>query len=61
MAWVVKGSRRTTEGVGLADDPDLGRSTEVLLMYIVQNRTLNLFTCEWNIDAGVSEGSEGLW
>lgn len=61
MAWVVKGSRRTTEGVGLADDPDLGRSTEVLLMYIVQNRTLNLFTCEWNIVVGVSEGSERMW
>lgn len=61
MSSVMKGSRRTTEGVGLADDPDLGRSTEVLLMYIVQNRTLNLFTCEWNIVVGVSEGSERMW
>lgn len=61
MARVMEGSRRTTEGVGLADDTDLGRSTEALLMYIVQKRTLNLFTCEWNIVAGVSEGSEGVW
>lgn len=61
MAGVMKGSRRTTEGMGLADDTDLGRSTEVLLMHIVPKRTLNLFTCEWDVVAGVSEGSEGVW
>lgn len=60
MARVMKGSRRTTEGVGLADDTDLGRSTEVLLMYIVPKWTLNLFTCEWDVVAGVSEGSGGV-
>lgn len=35
----------------------LGRSPEVLLIYIVPKWTLNLFTCEWDVVAGVSEGS----
>lgn len=29
-------------------------------MYIVPKRTLNLFTCEWVVVAGVSEGSGGV-
>lgn len=57
----MKGSRRTTEAMGLADETGLGRYIEVLLIYIIQRRTLNLFNRKWNVVAGVSEGSEVGW
>lgn len=61
MDRVMKGSRRTTEAMGLADETGLGRYIEVLLIYIIQRTTLNLFNRKWNVVAGVSEGSEVGW
>lgn len=47
--------------MGLADETGLGRYSEVLSMYTVQKRTLDLFTCGCNVVAGLSEGREVGW
>lgn len=47
--------------MGLANEIGLGRYSEVLLMAMVQKRTLDLFNCGWNVVAGVSDGSEVGW